>query len=219
MTTLKSKKQKVAEPSASNPEEKQTLQPASNLTQTQRQHAERTATAPMIEPETASPDPEDESGSPAEDTTEMRVNPHIEKEIAEYKAAYPRSVEYFTKLVKENPERAINFHFLEKQRQHAADTRRAMRQLPRVQELFKQMTPESQARVTERLQNATTYSYTKRFVWSVRRELNYLSAIKTTQLINAPHVPLQVERVPPAGARQETAPNQPAPGSLRAGNA
>jgi hypothetical protein len=177
MPSLKPRHPKPAEPSAPKPEEQKPARPA-----------EHTAadTRPAHEPESLGQEPDDDPDTSQDQEMEMRVNPRIEKEIADYKAAYPRAVEYFTKLVKEHPDRAVNFHFREKQKQHAIDTKRAMRQMPQAQALYEKMTPDSRARVDERLATANKYSHAKRFVWSVRRELNRASASETSRIMNMP---------------------------------
>lgn len=149
---------------------------------------------------------EDPDLAPAEEM-ELRVNPRIEKEIADYKAAYPRAVEYFTNLVKNHPDRAVNFHFREKQKQHAIDTKRAMRQMPQAQALYDKMSPESRARVDERLESASKYSHAKRFVWAVRREMNRTAASETNRMMNAPVT--KIAPPAPEPPRPENAPPVP----------
>lgn len=189
--SLKSKPQKPAEPSAPAPDKKPEHAPA--------EHAASAAESPT-------PEMDEEPDTSQDEEMEMRVNPRIEKEIADYKAAYPRAVEYFTKLVKEHPERAINFHFREKQKQHAIDTKRAMRQMPQVQALYDKMSPDSKARVDQRLENVGPYSEAKRFVWAVRREMNRAAASETNRLMNAP-----VAKIAPAAPKPSETPTQEAP--------
>ncbi len=216
MPELKRRQPKPAEHSAPKPEEK-FPGPAQSAGEHTPAAAESVATRPVHEKETSAPEVDDDPDLSHEQELELRVNPRIEKEIAEYKAAYPRSVEYFTRLVKEQPDRAVNFHFREKQKQHVADTRRAMRQMPRAQELYDQMTPESKARVDERLQTANKYSHTKRFVWSVRRELNRVAAAKNSQIMNTPVIKIAPE-APAQGAsapKPEMAAAQPPPAAAK----
>lgn len=206
MPSLKPRHPKPAEPSALKPEEKVPGQPGERAT---------ADTQPAQEPESLGQETDDDPDPSQEQDMEMRVNPRIEKEIADYKAAYPRAVEYFTKLVKEHPDRAINFHFREKQKQHAIDTKRAMRQMPQAQALYDKMTPDSKARVDERLATANKYSHAKRFVWSVRRELNRASASETSRIMNMPVAKIAPAAPAPDAPRPETA--QPPPSAPRVG--
>lgn len=122
----------------------------------------------------------------AEEEFTLRTNPEVEKKIAEYKEAHPREVEYFTKLVQQHPERAVNFHFLQKQRQHEIDTKAAMRQMPQAQAIYDKMTPASQERVAERLASVNKYNHTKRFVAAVFGELNRKSMAENRRMMTAP---------------------------------
>ena len=121
-----------------------------------------------------------------EEEMQLRTNPEVEKKIAEYKEANPRETEYFTKLVQQNPERAVNFHFLQKQRQHEADTKAAMRQMPQAQAIYDKMSPDSQERVQERLENVNKYNHTKRFVTAVFGELNRQSMAQNRRMMSTP---------------------------------
>jgi hypothetical protein len=190
----KPKPQKPAEPSAPPPQEN----PAGAAQQAAAQ--------------SAPPELDEEHDQSQEEEMEMRVNPRIEKEIADYKAAYPKAVEYFTKLVKENPARAINFHFREKQKQHAMDTKRAMRQMPQAQALYERMSPASKELVDQRMENVPKYSEAKRFVWAVRREMNRTAASETSRLMNAPVTKI----APEAPAPEAPKPDAPAPAAPKA---
>lgn len=124
--------------------------------------------------------------SPADEELQLRTNPEVEKKIADFKAAHPRDVEYFTKLVQQQPERAINYHFLQRQRQHENDTKAAMRQMPQAQAIYDKMSPDSQQRVQERLEHVNKYNHTKRFVAAVYGELNRSSAANNRRLLTTP---------------------------------
>ncbi|MDP3069630.1 MAG: hypothetical protein Q8N18_05045 [Opitutaceae bacterium] len=137
--------------------------------------AGKNGTAPGAEPETQ-----------VEEEMQFRTNPEVEKKIADYKEAHPREAEYFTKLVQQHPERAVNFHLLQKQRQHEIDTKAAMRQLPQAETIYAKMTPDSQERVKTRLESVNPYNHTKRFVAAVFGELNRKSMAENRRMMTAP---------------------------------
>ena len=117
---------------------------------------------------------------------EFRNDPRIDAGIAEYKKAHPRDTEYFTRLVKENPERAINFHFREKWERHVADTEAAAKQIPRAESIYNNMTPDSKARVDEALAKANPYNHTKGFVAAVNREMDRLAIGNNRRMMRTP---------------------------------
>ena len=145
-----------------------------------------------------------------EEEMQLRTNPEVEKKIAEYKEANPRETEYFTKLVQQNPERAVNFHFLQKQRQHEADTKAAMRQMPQAQAIYDKMSPDSQQRVQERLEHVNKYNHTKRFVTAVFSELNRQSMAQNRRMMSTPITKADLA-AKPAGPAEAPAPSAPAP--------
>lgn len=103
---------------------------------------------------------------------ELKSNPEVERRLAEYKAANPRDVDYFTRLVKEHPDRAVNFHFLDKLQKHEAETREAVRQFPQAKAIYEKMTEASRQRVDEVLASVNPYNHTKRFVAAVKAEMD-----------------------------------------------
>jgi hypothetical protein len=129
--------------------------------------------------------PGSDSYSP-EDELQLRENPRVEQDIREFKEAHPREVEYFKTLVYKHPERAINFHFHQKQKMHVADTRAAMRQMLQAHAIYDKMSPESRQRIDERMANVNRYSHTKRFVASVFSELNRQSMADNRRKMTAP---------------------------------
>lgn len=138
-----------------------------------------------------------------EEEMQFRTNPEVEKKIADYKEAHSREAEYFTKLVNQHPERAVNYHLLQKQRQHEIDTKAAMRQMPQAQSIYDKMTPDSRERVKERLEDVNKYNHTKRFVAAVFGELNRKSMAENRRMMTAP-----ITKADLAGAK----PDAPSPG-------
>ena len=150
-----------------------------------------------------------EAENHVEEEMQLRTNPEVEKKIAEYKEANPRETEYFTKLVQQNPERAVNFHFLQKQRQHEADTKAAMRQMPQAQAIYGKMSSQWQERVQERLENLNKYNHTKRFVTAVCGEINRPSMAQNRRMMTAPITKADLAAKP--GATTPDAPTPSAP--------
>ncbi len=124
------------------------------------------------------PDQAPLNGAPAEAAAtqppplQLKNNPDVERRLDEYKAAHPRDVEYFTRLVKEHPERAVNHHFLDKMQKHEMDTREAARQMPQAKSVYEKMAPASKQRVDEVLASVNPYNHTKRFVSAVKAEMD-----------------------------------------------
>lgn len=182
MPSLKPKKPQPPAAEQSAPSEGRVEEQSMSVGQ---QAAGQSATAPGAEPETH-----------VEEEMQFRTNPEVEKKIADYKEAHPREVEYFTKLVNQHPDRAINYHLLQKQRQHEIDTKAAMRQMPQAQAIYEKMTPESRERVKERLEDVNKYNHTKRFVAAVFGELNRKSMAENRRMMTAP-----ITKVDLAGAK------------------
>lgn len=182
MPGLKSRTNKAADPAAPKPEE--------------QTEAATNRTAPANQAESLAPELDDQEELHAGENEELqlRSNPRIEREIADYKAAYPRSVEYFTRLVREHPDRAVNFHFLKMQQHAQAQQQRAMRQLPEMQRIYMGLSPDAQTRIQEKLKTATKYSHTQRFVRAVRREMSARNPVKQTP---APKVAEALAITPP----------------------
>jgi len=135
-------------------------------------------------PETATP-----GGSPNGETVEFRNNAAIDKGINDYMAANPEDVKFFTDLVAKNPDRAVRFHFKEKWQRHERDTKEAARQMPQAQALYDRMTPDSKARVDERLEGVNSYSHTKEFVGAVFGEMNRSSMAANRRALRTPFAP------------------------------
>ena len=60
----------------------------------------------------------------------FRDNPEVKKKIEAHKKANPDDVTYYTRLVKENPERAIETFLYRDQQKHENEMRLIEKQLP-----------------------------------------------------------------------------------------
>lgn len=117
---------------------------------------------------------------------ELKTNPDVERRLGEYKAAHPRDVEYFTRLVKEHPDRAVNHHFLDRMQRHEAETREATRQLPQAKSVYEKMAPASRQRVDEVLANVNPYNHTRRFVAAVKAEMDRIAFGENRRALRGP---------------------------------
>lgn len=118
--------------------------------------------------------------------TEFRTNPAIEKNIADYKAANPQTVEYFKELVAKHPERAVNYHFYREWQKHDRDTREATKQMPQAKAIYDKMTPASKQRVDAVLADVNPYHHTKRFVSAVFGEMNRQTMADNRKALRTP---------------------------------
>ncbi|MBL9219044.1 MAG: hypothetical protein JNG82_11185 [Opitutaceae bacterium] len=122
----------------------------------------------------------------AETPMEFRSNPVIEKNIADYKAANPETVKYFTDLVAKHPDRAVNYHFYREWQKHDRDTREAVKQLPQAKAIYEKMTPDSRHRVDAVLAEVNPFNHTKRFVGAVFSEMNRQGMADNRRALRAP---------------------------------
>ena len=68
----------------------------------------------------------------------LRVNPEIDRRLDGFMTANDKMTEYYTKLVKENPERAVRAFMLGKMFKHEAQLRVTERQAPQAKEWLDQ---------------------------------------------------------------------------------
>src|ERR1700761_1510770 len=97
---------------------------------------------------------------PAQVMTEermLRINPEVNNRLDGFIQANPKMNDYYTSLVKENPERAIRSFMLGKMFKHEAEQRQAARQAPQAKEWLDKQSPEVQQRVAERLEKITPF--------------------------------------------------------------
>lgn len=100
----------------------------------------------------------------------LRNNPEIKKRIDEYKAANPDDVTYYTRLVKEHPERAVDALFYKDMQRHENEMRLVNKQLPQARAFYNAQTPEAKARIDADLQGVEPFYRDKAFVSAALRE-------------------------------------------------
>lgn len=101
---------------------------------------------------------------------QFRNNPEVKKRIDEYKAANPDDVTYYTRLVKEHPERAIDAMFYKDMQRHENEMRLINKQLPQAKAFYNAQAPEAKARIDADLQGVEPFYRDKAFVSAALRE-------------------------------------------------
>lgn len=101
---------------------------------------------------------------------QFRHNPEVKQRIDDYKAANPNDVLYYTRLVKEYPERAIDALFYKDLQRHENEMRLVNKQLPQARAFYDAQTPEAKARIDADLQDVSPYYRDKAFVSAALRE-------------------------------------------------
>jgi hypothetical protein len=100
----------------------------------------------------------------------FRDNPEVKKKIEAHKKANPDDVVYYTRLVKENPERAIETFLYRDQQKHENEMRLIQKQLPQAQAFYNAQTGDAKARIDRDLEGVNPYLKDKAFVNAALRE-------------------------------------------------
>jgi hypothetical protein len=100
----------------------------------------------------------------------LRVNPDIDRRLDGFMQANDKMTEYYTKLVKENPERAVRAFMLTKMFKHEAQLRVTERQAPQAKEWLDQQEPGIKQRIMDRLQKINPFYREKALVREIARE-------------------------------------------------
>lgn len=106
-----------------------------------------------------------------EPSREPKVNPEVDKRLDLYIAANRGDHDYYAKLVKENPERAVRVLLLKDMKRHEEDMRLVEKQMPQAKEWFEKQTPQEQQKIRDRLANVNPFYEDKAFVGEVRRAM------------------------------------------------
>jgi hypothetical protein len=117
-----------------------------------------------------------------EGALQFRNNPEIQKRLDAYKAANPSDAAYFSRVVKEAPDRAVDMLLYKDMQRHESEMRLVEKQLPQAKAFYDAQTPEVKARIDERLEGTKPYYQDKAFVGEVLREMNR----KNRQMLTAP---------------------------------
>jgi len=100
----------------------------------------------------------------------FRDNPEVKRKIEAHKKANPDDVTYYTRLVRENPERAIETFLYRDQQKHESEMRLIEKQLPQARAFYHAQTTEAKARIDRDLDGVNPYFKDKAFVNAALRE-------------------------------------------------
>ncbi|HUB68032.1 MAG TPA: hypothetical protein VL981_11160 [Candidatus Methylacidiphilales bacterium] len=82
----------------------------------------------------------------------LKTNPEIDRRLDAFMQANTRLTDYYTKLVNENPERAVRSFMLSKMMRHESEQRTATRLAPQAKEWLEKQSPEVQQRIHEKIE-------------------------------------------------------------------
>jgi hypothetical protein len=135
-------------------------------------------------PEAGSQAPKSETprnGVEANNPRPPRVNEDVERRLNPYIAANKGDFERYTKLVNENPERAVRTLMLKDLDNHEAEMRFTEKQLPAAKEWYGKQSAEVKKMIDERVAESDPYYKTKAFVNAVVRERNWQNRLPLAQ--------------------------------------
>jgi hypothetical protein len=112
---------------------------------------------------TKNPPPIPEQSPALSEERILRINPEIDRRLDGFMQAN-------TKLVKQNPDRAIRAFMLTKMFRHEAELRVVSRQAPQAKEWLDQQSPEVKQRVAERLDKISPFYREKAAVRVISQE-------------------------------------------------
>ena len=112
------------------------------------------------------PKPDSEKAKPLV----FRDNPEIKKRIEAHKKANPDDVAYYTRLVKEYPERAIETFIYKDMQKHENEMKLIAKQLPQAKAFYDAQTPDARARIDRDMEGVQPYMHDKAFVAAALRE-------------------------------------------------
>jgi hypothetical protein len=100
----------------------------------------------------------------------LRINPEVNNRLDGFIQANSKMNDYYTSLVKENPERAVRSFMLGKMFRHEAELRQTARQAPQAKEWLDQQEPSLKQRIMERLEKINPFYREKALVREIARE-------------------------------------------------
>jgi len=100
----------------------------------------------------------------------LRINPEVNNRLNGFMQANPKMTDYYTSLVKENPERAVRSFMLGKMFRHEAEMRQTARQAPQAKEWLDQQEPTLKQKIMDRLEKINPFYREKALVREITRE-------------------------------------------------
>jgi len=119
---------------------------------------------------TKNPPPIPEQSPALSEERMLRINPEIDRRLDGFMQANTKLTDYYTNLVKQNPDRAIRAFMLTKMFRHEAELRVVTRQAPQAKEWLEQQSPEVKQRVAERLDKISPFYREKAAVRVISQE-------------------------------------------------
>ena len=119
---------------------------------------------------TKNPPPIPEQSPALSEERILRINPEIDRRLDGFMQANTKLTDYYTNLVKQNPDRAIRAFMLTKMFRHEAELRVVTRQAPQAKEWLDQQSPEVKQRVAERLEKINPFYREKAAVRVISQE-------------------------------------------------
>lgn len=114
-------------------------------------------------------------------TRPPRVNEDVEKRLNPYIDANKEALERYTKLVKENPERAVRTLMYKDMLAHEGEMRMVEKQMPAAKEWYGKQTLEVKKAIDQRLAEVHPYNRDQAFVQAVVRERNWQNRLPLAQ--------------------------------------
>ena len=118
----------------------------------------------------------------------FRDNPEVKAKSEAHKKAHPDDVTYYTRLVRENPERAIETLIYRDVQKHENEMRLIQKQLPQAKAFYDAQTPDAKARIDMDLEHVHPYNKDKAFVNAALREKDRQTRREFTNPTTAPAV-------------------------------
>jgi hypothetical protein len=114
-------------------------------------------------------------------TRPPRVNEDVEKRLNPYIEANKDAMERYTKLVKENPDRAVRTLMLKDMQAHEGEMRMVEKQMPAAKEWYDKQTLEVKKAIDKRIAEVHPYNRDQAFVQAVVRERNWQNRLPLAQ--------------------------------------
>ena len=118
----------------------------------------------------------------------FRDNPEVKAKIEAHKKANPDDVTYYTRLVRENPDRAIDTLIYRDVQKHENEMRLIQKQLPQAKAFYDAQTPDARARIDQDIEHVHPYNKDKAFVNAALREKDRQARREFTNPTTAPAV-------------------------------
>jgi hypothetical protein len=114
-------------------------------------------------------------------TRPRRNNEEVERRLNPYIDANKEALERYTKLVKEDPDRAVRSLMLKDMQAHEGEMRMVEKQMPAAKEWYDKQTLEVKKAIDKRIAEVHPYNRDQAFVQAVVRERNWQNRLPLAQ--------------------------------------